>query len=149
MYSTVHVQSHSLSRLLSQPTMMLMQDGRSVGIHTHCIPRFCTLAADLYAQSVPISKISASELRRKCVAGWVSSLYPKREEERRNWRSPFDREAPSPAASCHVRQNIHMCFSNKKKYFFVHFTIGNSFSNLAFFCQKKKLCEIFFLSCGK
>ena len=38
----------------------------SVGIcTTHCIPLFFMFGADLYAQSVTINKISASELSRE------------------------------------------------------------------------------------
>ncbi len=49
-----------------------MQTGSSVGIYTHC--NFCTFGADLYAQSVLISKISAwrsvgSLLRVRCWLG--------------------------------------------------------------------------------
>ncbi len=40
---------------------------RSVGICTHCMHVFARLAPDLCAQSVLISKISASELRRKFI----------------------------------------------------------------------------------
>ncbi len=43
-----------------------MQNGTSVGINNACcIYVFCTFGADLYAQSVLINKISASELSRK------------------------------------------------------------------------------------
>ncbi len=46
-----------------------MQNGSSVGLCTCCVHVFCTLGADLYAQSVLISKISASELSRKLIKG--------------------------------------------------------------------------------
>ncbi len=44
-----------------------MQNGSSVEICTRCIHVFCTFDADLYAQTVPSNKISASELRRKFI----------------------------------------------------------------------------------
>ena len=44
-----------------------MQNGRSVGLRGTLHTRFCTFGTDLYAQSVLINKIFASELRRKFI----------------------------------------------------------------------------------
>ncbi len=44
-----------------------MQNGSSVGISTRCAHVFACFGTDLYAQSVPINKISASELGRKLI----------------------------------------------------------------------------------
>ncbi len=46
-----------------------MQNGSSVGIHTHGIEYtfFFTFGADLYVQSVLSNKISASQLSRKSI----------------------------------------------------------------------------------
>ncbi len=57
--------SSSPPRVENPTTNGGMQNGSSVGIHTHCIHVFCTFGADFFAQSVLINKISASELSRK------------------------------------------------------------------------------------
>ncbi len=49
-----------------------MQNGSSVGICTRCVHVFARLGADVYAQSVLINKVSASELSRKFIK--VASL---------------------------------------------------------------------------
>ncbi len=60
-----------------------MQNGSSVGICTRCIHVFARLAPDLYAQSVLIHKISASELSRKfiksalLVGNWSLAVCPR------------------------------------------------------------------------
>ncbi len=50
-----------------------MQNGSAVGIRaTHCMHVFARLGADLYAQSVIINKISASELSRMFIKSALS-----------------------------------------------------------------------------
>ena len=43
------------------------QNGSSVGIRTRCMHVFCTFGVDLYAQSVLVNKVSASELSQKFI----------------------------------------------------------------------------------
>ncbi len=47
--------------------MVVCKNESSVGICTRCIHVLARLGADLYAQSVIINKISASELSRKLI----------------------------------------------------------------------------------
>ena len=51
----------------TQPPTAIGKSGSLFGIHTHCMRVFCTLSADLYAQSVLIDEISVSELSRKFI----------------------------------------------------------------------------------
>ncbi len=57
-----------------------MLSGSSAGLCAHCVSIFCTFGANFYAQSVLISKISASEISRKfiksAIVGWVGLTVP-------------------------------------------------------------------------
>ncbi len=50
-----------------QPPTVACKNGSSVGIRTRCIRVFCTFGTDLYAPSVLINKVSASQLSRKFI----------------------------------------------------------------------------------